>query len=378
MRNSLYLLLFIAACTGFIACRKNLDKPGIIGHSEEKVATTSTDPCVTPEEVLLKNNWGVAVGKVIFSNDADNVILDVVSSNSDFKISAVKVTYGDWQHVYDALIDVDSECEGPSIADIDETFSAPGNSTEQLTFSIPVDQECVWYQVHVTLVRRDLGGNVIETKCAWTGGTESASSYNWNRFGKYCIQTPCPPPPPPPPGDCGQLRTQTPGGWGAEPNGNNPGTYLHAHFGAAFPNGLQIGCGNNTILLTGAQKITDLLPTGGKAATISGNLIDPTSIKNVLVGHLVALTLSTTFDAYYEDFGQAGMQLGYMIIGGNGPFAGKSVNEFMQIANDVIGGCSNAYTVNQVLEMATLINENYTDGLIDNKVLICPEENINY
>lgn len=32
--------------------------------------------------------------------------------------------------------------------------------------------------------------------------------------------------------ECGQLRTQTQGGWGAEPHGQNPGTFLHANFEA--------------------------------------------------------------------------------------------------------------------------------------------------
>src|SRR5215510_9913562 len=45
--------------------------------------------------------------------------------------------------------------------------------------------------------------------------------------------------------ECGQFRTQTQGGWGAPPAGNNPGAYLHAHFATAFPTGLTIGCGRS-------------------------------------------------------------------------------------------------------------------------------------
>ncbi|MFM9004604.1 MAG: SprB repeat-containing protein, partial [Flavobacteriales bacterium] len=47
--------------------------------------------------------------------------------------------------------------------------------------------------------------------------------------------------------DCGPHKTFTQGGWGAEPNGNNPGVYLHANFDAAYPSGLTIGCGDNTL-----------------------------------------------------------------------------------------------------------------------------------
>src|SRR5688572_32802239 len=66
-----------------------------------------------------------------------------------------------------------------------------------------------------------------------------------------------------PAANCGSLRTQTPGGWGSTPRGNNPGSYLHANFDDAFPGGLTIGCENGgSITVTSAQAITNLLPTG--------------------------------------------------------------------------------------------------------------------
>src|SRR5205085_783181 len=94
---------------------------------------------------------------------------------------------------------------------------------------------------------------------AGTGGFLSSPRQNEH---KVCFVTP----PPPPPGDCGQLRTQTPGGWGAKPAGNNPGTYLYAHFAAAFPSGLTVGVTPNyNIKLTSPQAVTNFLPSGGKA-----------------------------------------------------------------------------------------------------------------
>ncbi|HEU4607809.1 MAG TPA: T9SS type A sorting domain-containing protein, partial [Chitinophagaceae bacterium] len=214
------------------------------------------------------------------------------------------------------------------------------------------------------IVNTVLGGN---TTAIWgfTAGTGAGSGIA-NEHG-VCITTT-----PPPPADCGQLRTQTPGGWGAEPHGNNPGTYLHNNFTAAFPNGLRVGCdGNYHIDLTNAQAITDLLPTGGKAAVLTKNETNPAAVKNVLVGHLVALTLSTGFDVYDDNFGQAGITLGQMEIG-SGTFAGWTVNEFLAEANKVLGGCSTSYTVTEVLETATAINENYVDGSQDGGFLDCP------
>ena len=171
--------------------------------------------------------------------------------------------------------------------------------------------------------------------------------------------------------DCGPLRTQTPGGWGSTPRGNNPGRYLHTNFSNAFPNGLTIGCLDASLTVTSPQVITDLLPTGGKAARLAGISTNPSSIKNVLVGHLIALSLSTGFDFHDEAFGSSQTLLSDMIIS-SGPFSGMTVGAFLQIANDVIGGCNDAYSVQNVLETATAINENYVDGETTGSFLNCP------
>ena len=174
---------------------------------------------------------------------------------------------------------------------------------------------------------------------------------------------------------CGQMRTQTQGGWGAEPAGNNPGTYLHAHFRAAFGEFLTVGCypNNYYIKLTAAQAVTNLLPTGGKAVALTSSAVDPASVKNVLVGQLVALKLSVTFDASDANFGQSPVALGNMIIG-SGTFKGKTVADFLAIAEQVLGGCNSAYTPGQVNETATSINENFDDGSTNNGFLVCPDD----
>lgn len=171
---------------------------------------------------------------------------------------------------------------------------------------------------------------------------------------------------------CGQLRTQTPGGWGAPPRGHNPASYLHANFGAAFGT-LTVGCETGKKLtVTSAQTITNLLPTGGKANALSQDQINPTGIKNVLVGHLIALSLSVGFDNHDHSFASSETNLEDMIVG-SGPFQGMTVKAFLDIANNIIGGCNNAYTIQQVLGTAEMINENYTDGNIDNGFLECPD-----
>jgi hypothetical protein len=174
---------------------------------------------------------------------------------------------------------------------------------------------------------------------------------------------------------CGQLRTQTQGGWGAAPAGNNSGTYLHANFQAAFGEGLTVGCypNNYYLTLTSAQAITNLLPTGGKAAVLTASAVDPASLNNVLVGQLVALKLSVIFDAVNANFGESPAALGDMIIG-SGTFKDYTVSEFLAVAEQVLGGCSSAFTPQQVNETATSINENFDNGNTNKGFLICPED----
>ena len=172
--------------------------------------------------------------------------------------------------------------------------------------------------------------------------------------------------------DICMFRTQTQGGWGSPPNGNNPGAYLQANFSAAFPNGLTIGCNNRKLTLTSSQAVRNYLPAGGPAAKLPvGHMIDPTKYKNVLAAQLVAATLSVGLDARDPDFGIANMTLGSAIIQ-YGPFSGMTVQELLDLANAFIGDHGgNGYSASAYNEALSSINENYVDGTTDNGFLAC-------
>jgi len=169
----------------------------------------------------------------------------------------------------------------------------------------------------------------------------------------------------------GMYRTQTPGGWGASPNGNNPGTYLHAHFSEVFPNGLTIGC-NNTLTLTNAQAVTDFLPSGGTPAVLpAGSLVNPgQNYSNTMASHLVALTLSAAFDANDPNFGTSDFGIELLEIL-QGDFTGSNVAEILQMANETIGGCANEYSASILTDALSGINENFVDGTQNNGFLDC-------
>ncbi len=170
-------------------------------------------------------------------------------------------------------------------------------------------------------------------------------------------------------GECGQFRTQTPGGWGAPGNGNNPGVYRDANFSSAFPTGIVLGC-TNTLTLNSAAAVEAFLPSGGTPSALSQNLTNPANYGNTLAGHLVAITLSIGFDEYDEDFSESTQLLKDQIIN-NGTFNGWTVEQLVILANQVLGACNLDYTPSQVTDALSMINENFVDGTVDNGNLLC-------
>ncbi len=171
--------------------------------------------------------------------------------------------------------------------------------------------------------------------------------------------------------DCGQLRTQTQGGWGTRASGNNPGTYRDAHFEDAFPDGLVVGC-DYTLTLTSSAAVQGFLPNGGPIRILTGDLVDPTNFRTVFAGQLVAATLSLGFDAADPDFGAADATLADMVIQ-SGDFTDYTVAEVVALANEYFGGCETTVSGSSLNAVLTAINENYVDGNHNNGFLDCPE-----
>jgi hypothetical protein len=172
--------------------------------------------------------------------------------------------------------------------------------------------------------------------------------------------------------DClGQFKTFTIGGWGTACHGGNPGCYRDANFAGAFPAGLTIGCGSNTISLTSTLAVQNFLPSGGTPSLLSGALVDPlaAAVGNTLASQLVGVTLAVGFDAYDPNFSSSGDVFGDLEIL-NGPHAGMTVSEFLSYANQVIGGCIPG-DASELNGTASAINENYDNGNTDNGYLDC-------
>ena len=354
-------LLFI-----FYSCQKEFSNKA--GERKLSASTLSTlAECGTPLTKDLLDQGGVTdVGDLVVSNDENFITLKVTSNTPGAVITEIIAVYGSEAYVQNALTvnPVWQACEGPSITNRVKTVASLNEDTLKIPNSEFQPDNCIWIGLYVTF--RNEGG--FEW-CTYASPSDMQfGSAQWQSAFQYCRQD-CPPT------DCGQLRTQTPGGWGAKPAGNNPGTYLHANFAGAFPSGLAIGCypGDFYVRFTSAQAITDYLPAGATPSVLTANYSNPATkaLKNTLVMHVVAATLSTGFDVYDPNFGQAGINLGEMVIG-SGTFQNWTVNELLAEANKVLGGCGGSYTPQQLNDALDKVNNNYVDGNVDNGFLICP------
>jgi len=171
-------------------------------------------------------------------------------------------------------------------------------------------------------------------------------------------------------GCSGQFKTFTIGGWGTNCNGNNPGCYRDANFDAAFPDGVMIGCGSNTLTFTSSAAVANYLPAGGSPAVLNGSATDPTTSRGVLSSQVLAIALAVGFDVYDPNFSASSTSFGSLTIK-SGTFAGMSIASFLQLANNVLGGCSAQYSPSQINDAATAINENFDNGTVDNGYINC-------
>ena len=189
--------------------------------------------------------------------------------------------------------------------------------------------------------------------------------------------------------EVGDFCTQTQGGWGNTPQGQNPGQILHDNFDTLYyPGGLIVGDPDGpdsdncfAIWLTSAQAVTDYLPAGGPPAALhctepapgpcSADQTNPDMTSSgVFGGQLVAATINVAMDdAGIRTDAYPPGTLGQLIyVDGcvNVNLVGLSVNEVIAMANDAIQGCNDdllpaGVTVSNLSDALAVLNENFVD-----------------
>ncbi len=172
-----------------------------------------------------------------------------------------------------------------------------------------------------------------------------------------------------------QYTTYSKGAWGS-PSNSSPGDYRDTNFASAFPNGLTIGCATGSFTFTTPEAIMNFIPSGGGSFVLpTGNLVNPSpdGYDNNFADQLMAAMLNVGFDAYDPNFGPSNFNLGDLLFA-SGPFAGMSANSVIQIANDVIGGCSNAYSPETMKNAMEEINLSFLEGNSNSGALLCHDQ----
>ncbi|HNP21058.1 MAG TPA: hypothetical protein PKM63_01510 [Panacibacter sp.] len=354
--------------TAILGCSKadlTAPRPSIetASFASESVAAPNA-VCGTPVVYNLIDSKKVPQGTITISNDATNVFVTFTSTNANLKFQKATLVVGDLAHVSAAtnLTVWPKVATGPSAPDFSMTFK-PEVST--YTFTIPAANysDCFLVNAFGKMVQRDANNKIIATDYVFFDSKTEVSTKCWSSYVEYCKQA-CPPP-------CGQLTTYTQGGYGND-KGNGAGTsYMIANFAAAFPNGVTIGdAAGYTLKMTNANSVALYLPTGATPAALTQSYVDA-GPNNILAGQVLTLALSVGFDNYDPNFGAGQNHLADMVIG-SGTFQGKTVSQFLTIANAVLGGTSNAYTAAEVNSAADSINNNYDNGTQDLGFLTCP------
>ena len=169
------------------------------------------------------------------------------------------------------------------------------------------------------------------------------------------------------------LLTFTMGGWGTEDHGQNPGHWRDICFdnpGEEAPLPFVVGSvATRNLTFTSSQAIADFLPSGGKPGVLINGLWDPvgkTSAGNS-AGQLTALKLNlvcSEIPAVQDPDGPFESGLGNLCAT-EGICIGLSVNEILEIAEDVIGAggpIPMGGSFSQLNGCVAAINENFSGG----------------
>ncbi len=158
------------------------------------------------------------------------------------------------------------------------------------------------------------------------------------------------------------LVTVTQGGWGAPPHGNNPGQLLLTNFTKVFGIGMSIGCtSGNQLQFTSAGAVQAFLPQGGPPGVLTLSVNNPTSRTSagVFAGQVLALALNVAMSN--AGVLPAGLADAHIT---SGPLAGHTVQFVLDLANNVIGGCSTLQgsgltSVSQLNDIVDGINQSF-------------------
>jgi hypothetical protein len=189
-----------------------------------------------------------------------------------------------------------------------------------------------------------------------------------------------------------EMCSYTKGGWGSGCPGpqqgdsmsTQPGCMRDHYFDQVFPSGVTVGDhGGGTpygALWTSAEAVELYLPSGGPPSQLTEDLVNPTSTPaGNLAAQLLALTLNREYSCagIWEHLGlteDATCYGTFVIPASCGKFAGLTVDQFLAIANQAVGGDTDVL----ISYDADLSDVNDTADCLNNLYNVCDADDAVY
>jgi len=345
------------------ACHKTDDSPvELLCNSDISIQNHFTLECSDVLKLNLHNNEAETLGDVEILFDFSKLYLNFQPKNN-WIVTASFTHIGDMDR-----LEYTDNCDPDYFNFLYQNNNIDQSEDLEQEISL-IEVDSIFSIIIVAVVNRINSNGTIDSAVLYAeGNNQIFEDRNWERFSRIhmipCLDD----------NNCntdpGTYRTETQSSWGTIPHGNNSGTYLHNYFDDAFPNGLRIGC-DKTIRLTSAQSITDFLPQNGPLLQLDSSLNNPSASNiSTLAGHLLAVELALGFDQRDPDFSDTDFPLGELVIA-QGPFANTTVIEFVDIANQAFGKCTNAYDFDEISMALDRITENFYNNKSEG-YLACP------
>lgn len=148
-----------------------------------------------------------------------------------------------------------------------------------------------------------------------------------------------------------------------------PQELLRSNFKRIFPQGISLGC-NERLNYPTVDLAFAAMPSRGPALPLAPKADAPASDGNMLAGELLSLTLMSRLDEVILVFTPHSPPLKRLVVS-TGAFEGWSVDEVIQEANIVLGGCTTNFSADQIYQVVREINLAFAAGG-NNQFLRCP------
>jgi len=158
----------------------------------------------------------------------------------------------------------------------------------------------------------------------------------------------------------------TQGGWGAPPNGSNPGSILSDNFAYVYPGGfVEIGipgASGYSAKFYSAAAIQAYLPAGGTPGALNADASNPVNTSAGVFGaQVLALKLNVDFGDLGAAFNLVDAYGDAVIRIAGSPFDNLTVRQVLARANTALGGGAAAPSISDLNAIVDLLNKAYDD-----------------